>query len=58
MALEKLFLLDFSDTLALALTAGEVVLVNAVSRQIFRRFPNLVTHPCTDLVSLLISIFQ
>ncbi|KAL5106631.1 WD repeat-containing protein 36 [Taenia crassiceps] len=40
---------DESDTLALALSTGEVELVNAISRQIFRRFPNSVTHPCTDL---------
>ncbi|KAH9278744.1 WD repeat-containing protein 36 [Echinococcus granulosus] len=40
---------DESDALALALSTGEVVLINAVNRQIFRRFPNSVTHPCNDL---------
>ncbi|VDL55749.1 unnamed protein product [Hymenolepis diminuta] len=40
---------DESDALFLALTTGEVILINAQSRRIIRRFLNPGAHPCTDL---------
>uniref|UniRef100_A0A183SPV9 Utp21 domain-containing protein n=1 Tax=Schistocephalus solidus TaxID=70667 RepID=A0A183SPV9_SCHSO len=38
-----------SDVLGLALSSGEIVLVNVLNRQLFRRFPNAASQPCVDL---------
>ncbi|VDO12614.1 unnamed protein product [Rodentolepis nana] len=40
---------DESDALVLALTTGEIILINTLSRRIIRRFLNPGSHPCTDL---------
>ncbi|VDD81570.1 unnamed protein product [Mesocestoides corti] len=37
------------DMLAIALSIGEIILINVLTRRIFRRFSNPPTHPCTDL---------
>ncbi|KAM7534686.1 hypothetical protein Aperf_G00000117711 [Anoplocephala perfoliata] len=40
---------DESDALALALSTGEIVLINVLNRRIIRRFLNPAAHLCTDL---------
>nr|VZI24586.1 unnamed protein product [Spirometra erinaceieuropaei] len=38
-----------SDVLGLALSSGEIVLINVLNRQLFRRLPNAVNQLCVDL---------